>query len=57
MIKYLTLPMMGALFVITMFYLQPVQAQTNWVICENPVNGARQSFPNRCPSGWIFISH
>ena len=31
--------------------------QTNWVVCENIANGVRQSFPNRCPSGLVFVSY
>ena len=43
----------GALMAFTI--LAGAHAQTNWVICENPVNGARQSFPDSCPAGWIFV--
>lgn len=32
-----------------------VTAQTSWVECENVATGARQSFPNRCPFGWVRV--
>lgn len=47
-----------ALAIVVGALLVPVsQAQTDsWAVCENPQNGARQSFKGGCPAGWIFIS-
>ena len=54
---YAALFLMGVAFVLMITFTYEANAQTNWVVCENPVNGQTQSFPNRCPSGWIFISN
>lgn len=45
----------GAVLAFSIFTGAQIMAQTQWVICENPINGMRQQFPNSCPSGWIYI--
>ena len=56
--KFLTLPAVGALFVFAIFMLATadVDAQNNWVRCKYTLDGTIQSFPGtQCPLSWYPV--